>query len=114
MRIVIFISIVLLIISCNQTKDYADSNQTASDYLNEIIVELKKEWPNNRTINLVFHGHSVPAGYFKTPNVNPFDSYPLQVLRQLKEKYPYSVINGNLYKPLKISMYIVIIYIVNK
>jgi acyl-CoA thioesterase I len=93
MRLVIFISIVLLTISCNQTKDNADSNQTTSDYLNEIIVELKKEWPNNRTINLVFHGHSVPAGYFKTPNVNPFDSYPLQVLRQLKEKYPYSVIN---------------------
>lgn len=56
-------------------------------------VELKKEWPNNRTINLVFHGHSVPAGYFNTPNVKTFESYPYQVLKQLKELYPYAVIN---------------------
>ena len=42
----------------------------SSDYLKEMKIELKKEWPKNRTINLVFHGHSVPAGYFKTPIVN--------------------------------------------
>jgi len=29
--------------------------------------ELQKEWPKNRAMNIVFHGHSVPAGYFKTP-----------------------------------------------
>jgi acyl-CoA thioesterase-1 len=71
------------------------SNTTASaqDYLSDIKKELIKEWPKNRTINLVFHGHSVPAGYFKTPLVNTFDSYPYQVLRQLKEKYPFAVIN---------------------
>jgi acyl-CoA thioesterase I len=57
-------------------------------------IELLKEWPNNRTINLVFHGHSVPAGYFKTPGVNTFDSYPFQVLKQLKDKYPFAVINA--------------------
>jgi acyl-CoA thioesterase I len=93
MRILLFISILLLTISCNQNKEYDDIKRTTSDYLSELKNELVKEWPNNRTINLVFHGHSVPAGYFKTPNVKPFDSYPLQVLRQLKEKYPYSVIN---------------------
>lgn len=63
------------------------------DYLNDIKAELKKEWPNNRTINLVFHGHSVPAGYFNTSNVKTFESYPYQVLKQLKELYPYAVIN---------------------
>ena len=63
------------------------------DYLIPIKNELVKEWPNNRTINLVFHGHSVPSGYFKTPVVNTMDAYPYQVLRLLKEKYPYSVIN---------------------
>jgi len=63
------------------------------DYLKPIKEELVKEWPNNRTFNLVFHGHSVPAGYFKTPVVNTMDAYPNQVLGLLKEKYPFSVIN---------------------
>lgn len=63
------------------------------NYLNEIKAALKKEWPNNRTINLVFHGHSVPAGYFKTPVVNTLEAYPYQVLKQLKQLYPYAVIN---------------------
>ncbi|MEN2283481.1 SGNH/GDSL hydrolase family protein [Algoriphagus sp. SE2] len=54
---------------------------------------MTKKWPNNRTINLVFHGHSVPAGYFKTPIVNTLKSYPFQVLNELKKKYPFAVIN---------------------
>lgn len=64
-----------------------------SDYLNELKTELKKEWPKNRTINLVFHGHSVPAGYFKTPIVNTFEAYPFLLLKELKALYPYAVIN---------------------
>lgn len=63
------------------------------DYLSDIKNELKKEWPANKTINLVFHGHSVPAGYFKTPVVNTMDAYPMQVLAQLKTNYPLAVIN---------------------
>ncbi len=63
------------------------------DYLNDLKIELKKEWPKNKTINLVFHGHSVPAGYFKTPTVNTLQSYPHQVLEQLKSLYPLAVIN---------------------
>jgi acyl-CoA thioesterase I len=64
-----------------------------SDYLSGIKAEMKKEWPGNRTINLVFHGHSVPAGYFKTPVVNTLDSYPYQLLMELKALYPFAVIN---------------------
>jgi len=64
-----------------------------TDYLRAVKTELQKKWPANRTINLVFHGHSVPAGYGKTPDVNTFDSYPYQVLRELKQLYPYAVIN---------------------
>lgn len=71
----------------------SDSIPSTSDYLKEIKIELTKEWPKNRTINLVFHGHSVPAGYFKTPDVKTLDSYPFQVLRKLKEKFPFAVIN---------------------
>lgn len=63
------------------------------EYLKDIKLVLVKEWPENRTINLVFHGHSVPSGYFKTPQVNTLDAYPQQVLKALKETYPYAVIN---------------------
>ena len=64
-----------------------------SGYLQEIKMELEKKWPENRTINLVFHGHSVPAGYFKTPVVKTLDSYPFLLLQRLKVRYPYAVIN---------------------
>lgn len=64
------------------------------DYLSEMKAELIKEWPNNRTINLVFHGHSVPSGYFKTPDVNTLAAYPHLLLAKLKELYPHAVINS--------------------
>lgn len=70
------------------------SNYNAENYLAELKEELTIKWPKNRTINLVFHGHSVPAGYFKTPDVNTFDSYPFHVLKALKEIYPFAVINA--------------------
>jgi acyl-CoA thioesterase I len=62
-------------------------------YLDNIRQELQKQWPANKTINLVFHGHSVPAGYFKTPVVNTLESYPFQLLKALKTEYPYAVVN---------------------
>ena len=65
----------------------------SNNYLKEIKEELVKKWPQNRTINLVFHGHSVPTGYFKTPEVRTFDSYPFLLLKELKEQYPYAVVN---------------------
>ncbi|MDD8025945.1 MAG: SGNH/GDSL hydrolase family protein [Acidobacteriota bacterium] len=64
-----------------------------SHYLDDIKAELKKEWPANRTVNLVFHGHSVPAGYFKTPEVRTLEAYPHLLLTELRRTYPLSVIN---------------------
>ncbi|HEY9559281.1 MAG TPA: hypothetical protein VIR29_00690, partial [Anseongella sp.] len=64
-----------------------------ANYLDSVKAELVKEWPRNRTINLVFHGHSVPSGYFRTPEVHTFESYPYLVLKQLKSIYPHAVIN---------------------
>jgi acyl-CoA thioesterase-1 len=93
MRVTILFALLFLMTSCKFDESYGDSIIPTSNYLSEIKKEFLKEWPNNRTINLVFHGHSVPAGYFKTPTVNTFDSYPFQVLKQLKEKYPFAVIN---------------------
>ena len=91
MKNIIFILVAFLLVSYqkNDIPHLADPD----NYLTDIKTELKKEWPKNRTINLVFHGHSVPAGYFKTPVVNTFDSYPMQVLKIVKEKYPFAVIN---------------------
>lgn len=65
-----------------------------SNYLAIIITELQKKWPTSRTINLVFHGHSVPSGYQHTPLVTTFGSYPLLSLKLITEKYPYAVVNA--------------------
>ena len=62
-------------------------------YLGELKAELMVKWPKNRTINIVFHGHSVPAGFFKTPNVNTLSAYPHLFLKELKSIYPYAVVN---------------------
>ena len=40
------------------------------DYLDPVLNEMKLHWPKNRLVNIVCHGHSVPAGYFATPYVN--------------------------------------------
>lgn len=62
-------------------------------YLAEISQALQAAWPNNRTINIVAHGHSVPAGYFATPVVQPFDAYPHLLHRAIREVYPLAVVN---------------------
>ena len=91
MRNIYFILLTISLLSWRSN----DKNKIAnpSDYLYDIKTELKKKWPKNRTITLVFHGHSVPAGYFKTPIVNTLESYPYQLLKELKALYPYAVIN---------------------
>ncbi|MDF7817165.1 SGNH/GDSL hydrolase family protein [Runella sp. MFBS21] len=72
-----------------QAQKVADS----ASYLAHIKQELVTQWPKNRTINLVFHGHSVPAGFWHNHEVHTLESYPHLVLEKLKEKYPYAVIN---------------------
>jgi acyl-CoA thioesterase-1 len=62
-------------------------------YLASTKEELRKKWPKNRTIYLVFHGHSVPSGYFSTPEVRTLEAYPFQVLADLKKQYPTAVVN---------------------
>jgi acyl-CoA thioesterase-1 len=61
--------------------------------LSAVKAELVKKWPHNRTVNIVFHGHSVPAGYHKTPEVKPFESYPHLVNVGLAATHPFAVIN---------------------
>lgn len=62
-------------------------------YLADLSTLLQRQWPANRTVNVVCHGHSVPAGYFKTPVVDTFNAYPHLLHRALKERFPFAVIN---------------------
>ena len=65
----------------------------SKSYLAEIKGLLGRTWPANRTVNIVCHGHSVPAGYFKTPKVDTFNAYPHLLHRGLKHRFPFSVTN---------------------
>lgn len=62
-------------------------------YLSSIKTELQKERPKNRNINLVFHGHSGPAGFGNNHEVHTLEAYPNLVLKKLKAIYPLAVIN---------------------
>lgn len=62
-------------------------------YLDGVCELLSRQWPQNRTVNIVCHGHSVPAGYFATPFVNTFGAYPHQLHRLIKERFPFAVVN---------------------
>ncbi len=84
---------ILFISSLGHSQNAASEKADPSSYLNDLKKEMQMEWPNNRTINLVFHGHSVPSGYFKTPEVNTLAAYPALVLKEIKARYPFAVIN---------------------
>ncbi|MCX7048944.1 MAG: SGNH/GDSL hydrolase family protein [Candidatus Sumerlaeota bacterium] len=62
-------------------------------YLADFTALLRREWPKNRMVSIVCHGHSVPAGYFKTPTVDTFNAYPHLLHKGLKERFPFAVIN---------------------
>ena len=62
-------------------------------YLASLTDELTKTWPKNRLVNIVCHGHSVPAGYFKTPVVDTFHAYPHLLHKALKARFPHAVLN---------------------
>ena len=86
---IILLMLLIPIVTFGQQNQVADS----ATYLSAIKNDLQVKWSKNRTINLVFHGHSVPSGYFRTPVVNTLGAYPHLVLKKLKEQYPYAVVN---------------------
>jgi acyl-CoA thioesterase-1 len=92
MKKLIILPLLLYVIAIHsQTIEPGIAN--AVTYLSDLRADLQKEWPKNRTINVVFHGHSVPAGYFKTPQVNTISAYPNLFLQKLKSIFPYAVVN---------------------
>lgn len=68
--------------------------ETASPtYLTDFVKALDVPWPKNRMMTIVCHGHSVPAGYAKTPHVDTFVAYPHLLHRAVKENHPHAVVN---------------------
>jgi lysophospholipase L1-like esterase len=64
-----------------------------STYLAALSSAMSVAWPANRAITIVCHGHSVPTGYFVTPVVDTFNSYPHLLHKGLKQRFPWAVIN---------------------
>lgn len=64
-----------------------------ASYLADTVQQLRQQWPANRAVNIVCHGHSVPAGYFATPLVDSLNAYPHLLYAALKHRFPYAVIN---------------------
>ncbi|MEZ4683094.1 MAG: SGNH/GDSL hydrolase family protein [Caldilineaceae bacterium] len=62
-------------------------------YLIEVIQAFLQPWPGNRTVNIICHGHSVPAGYFTTPVVDSLRAYPHLLFVGLKERFVHAMIN---------------------
>lgn len=85
-------AIVSLGAAAPQEEQPSPAAQQAS-YLAETCQALATQYPKNRVVHIVCHGHSVPAGYFLTPVVNTFNAYPHLLHRRLKERYPYAVLN---------------------
>jgi acyl-CoA thioesterase I len=90
------ISVLALLLGVNCTLAVALSPKGVADrstYLKDTVGEMQKQWPGNRTVNVVCHGHSVPAGYFVTPVVDTFNAYPHLLHRGIKDAFPYAVVN---------------------
>ncbi len=62
-------------------------------YLADVCRLLRKQWPGNRAVHIVCHGHSVPSGYFKTPRVDSPNAYPHLLFLGLKRRFPLAVVN---------------------
>jgi acyl-CoA thioesterase I len=78
---------------CGFSAVTTDAAASPATYLSSVTAQLSLDWPKNRTVNIVCHGHSVPAGYFRTPEVRPLDSYPHLLRVGLAERFPHSVFN---------------------
>ena len=67
--------------------------QNPATNFTDLVKVFETPWPKNRIVNLVCHGHSVPAGYFKTPDVRTFDAYPHLLHAELKKRFPLAQLN---------------------
>ncbi len=62
-------------------------------HLAEFSRLARVDWPANRILNVVCHGHSVPAGYFETPEIRTLEAYPHLLHQALGRRFPHAAIN---------------------
>jgi acyl-CoA thioesterase I len=86
-------TIVLIGLSMNCYQKSSAQKIADEHYLDSLKLEFQKKWPQNRSVNLVFHGHSVVVGYFKTPEIRTLEAYPFLTLKHIKEACPFATIN---------------------
>lgn len=83
-----------LAISCRAAETRRSSSVAApATYLAAVAGQLTRDWPCNRIVNIVCHGHSVPAGYARTPEVRMLDAYPHLLRAGLSGRFPHAVFN---------------------
>jgi acyl-CoA thioesterase-1 len=87
----LFLPLILLVSVLDAGDPPAIAERTT--YLADLAQAMTVQWPKNRAITIVCHGHSVPAGYFKTPVVDTFNAYPHLLHLELKQRAPHAVIN---------------------
>lgn len=62
-------------------------------YLKDFTHLCQDGWPKGEIVNVVCQGHSVPAGYFKTPEVDCYHAYPNLFRAGLVKRFHQAVIN---------------------
>jgi len=82
-----------VVFACAQPAATSPAPVERAGYLAELCAAARVEWPKNRAVRLVFHGHSVPAGYFNTPVVNSLGAYPHLLHVRLAERFPCALFN---------------------
>jgi hypothetical protein len=55
--------------------------------MHNAIQRLQETWPDNDPVNIVSHGHSVPASSFRTPEVCTLDIYPQLLVAHLNRRF---------------------------
>jgi len=94
MKTVLLISLLFALSSKEEIAKEVRVFDPKEDYLKDLKEQLVLKWPKNRTVNFVFHGHSVPSGYFTGGIVSKLGSYPHLFLKYITEKYPTAVLNS--------------------
>ena len=59
---------------------YGQEIASKANYLEKIKAEMLVEWPKNRTINLVYHGHSAALRIRSLFKINPFLAFPYDLI----------------------------------
>ncbi|WP_082063909.1 SGNH/GDSL hydrolase family protein [Draconibacterium sediminis] len=93
MKLIVLITLFFTFSTTLQSNSDTINTKIDEDYLAEFKKQMQLKWPNNKTMNVVFHGHSVPSGYSTRGIVNTLAAYPHLFLKFLKEQYPTAVVN---------------------